>query len=136
MDFAEPEKVQRKATEVTGSLGTLSSARRGEILGWFPVPFTEEILFPTTSTNYISTTLDSSWDCNHSILPFEIFDLLLHGPTSAVEHTKIFHNLQCVRVRFWQLILDLTAQWLMIAGCWVRQIQPSLLVLSSSERNK
>lgn len=55
-------------------------------------------------------------------------------PTSAVEHTEIFHDLWCARVHFWQLILNLTAQWLVIAGCWIRQLQPSLLASSSSEQ--
>lgn len=84
MDFAESEEVQRKATEVMYSLETVSSARRGETLGRFLVLFTKEILFPTTSTNYINNTLDSSQDCHHSILFFEIFDLLLH---------KVLHQL-------------------------------------------
>lgn len=84
MDFAESEEVQKKATEVMYSLETVSSARRGETLGWFLVLFTKEILFPTTNTNYINNTLDSSQDCHHSILFFEIFDLLLH---------KVLHQL-------------------------------------------
>jgi len=35
MDFAEPEEVQRQATEVMDSLGTPGSARRGDLLAGF-----------------------------------------------------------------------------------------------------